>query len=213
MRMRKKVWAKPYLETRFDVMIEDVSKCKGDWKNILKYDKLHVEIGSGKGDYWVKMAKLYPEDGWIGIEKSTDAAAIAVRKCELDPVNMRFINDGAEIIGEWFDTCEVDYIHLNFSDPWHKKAHTKRRLTAVSFLKQYEDILSDDGMVVMKTDNSQLFEYSLLSFAQEKWQLIDVSVDFRRELHDEDVITEYEANFMAKGQPIYRGIWRKPGGN
>ena len=209
MRMRKKVWAKPYLEKRSDVIVIDASANVGNWKKIIPGEKLHIEIGSGKGDYWVKMAALYANESWIGIEKSSDAAAVAIKKCPDNPANMRFINDDAQYLSDWFDENEVDVIHLNFSDPWPKKGHAKRRLTAKSFLEQYYRILSKEGIIIMKTDNSKLFEYSLLTFASEGWELIDVSVDFRRENHDEDVITEYEANFMEKGQSIYRGIWRK----
>jgi tRNA (guanine-N(7)-)-methyltransferase len=209
MRMRKKAWAKPYLEDRIDVIVVDASVNKGNWKSIVFGEKLHLEIGSGKGDYWVKMAANYPNDSWIGVEKSSDAAAVAVKKCGSNPTNMRFINDDAQYVCDWFGENEVDVIHLNFSDPWPKKGHAKRRLTATSFLQQYYRILADDGMVIMKTDNSKLFEYSLLMFAEGLWQLKEVSVDYRREVHDEDVITEYEANFMEQGQPIYRGIWQK----
>lgn len=213
MRMRKKKWTEPYLQQREDVVVFHPQEYKGKWKELVPCQKLHVEIGSGKGDYWLQMSKLYPQDGWIGVEKCTDVAGIAVKKSENQTTaQMKFIQGGAEDVTEWFAEGEIDVIHLNFSDPWPKKGHAKRRLTHENFLKRYQIVLSDGGEIIMKTDNSGLFEYSLLSFANNGFQLIDVSVDYRREVHDEDVITEYEHNFMAKGQPIYRAIWKKNGG-
>ena len=121
---------------------------------------------------------------------------------------MKIINGDAAEIGNWFEDNEIDVIHLNFSDPWPKKRQTKRRLTYGTFLDSYRRILKDTGKVIMKTDNSQLFEYSLVSFDAADWQLLEVSVNWREKEHPEDTITEYEANFMALGQPIYRAVWR-----
>ena len=212
MRMRKKKWTAPYLETREDVMVFHPEEYKGNWRDVVKGNVLHVEIGSGKGDYWLGMSKLYPEEAWVGVEKVVDVAGIAVRKSEGQvSENMKFVNQDAEDLTLWFAPKEIDVIHLNFSDPWPKKRNAKRRLTHAGFLARYEEVLSDDGKIVMKTDNSGLFEYSLVSFAQYGFILDEVSVDFRRVEHPEDVITEYERNFMDKGQPIYRAIWKKGG--
>ncbi len=103
----------------------------------------------------------------------------------------------------------MDVIHLNFSDPWPKNRNAKRRLSADSFLRQYEKILKPDGELAMKTDNARLFEYSLLQFSKAGWPLLDASVDFRREDHPEDAMTEYESKFAAEGKPIYRAVWRR----
>lgn len=210
MRMRKKKWAAGLLEARDDVMIYEPSGLQGKWKTIVLCDVLHVEIGTGKGDYWLTMAHQYPQEGWIGIERNTDVAAIALKKAA-DAVlpTMKLIRASAEYIDEWFAPQEVDVLHLNFSDPWPKKAHAKRRLTAPSFLKKYDTLLAHDGTVQLKTDNSGFFEYSLLSFLQEGWILQDVWVDYRREEHPEDAITEYERSYMEKGQPIYRAVFAK----
>ncbi|MDO4377628.1 MAG: tRNA (guanosine(46)-N7)-methyltransferase TrmB [Erysipelotrichia bacterium] len=209
MRMRKKPWAKDMIEKRTDCVINDPEKMNGKWSKLTD-GKVVVEIGSGKGDYWIAMAHQYPDDLWIAVEKNIDAAAIALKK-SLDNTskNMKMIINDAQNIDKWFAQGEVDRIHLNFSDPWPKKSHTKRRLTYDSFLKAYEHVLKKDGSIVMKTDNAKLFEYSLASFSQAGWLLKEVSVDFRRDEHPEDAITEYESNFMALNQPIYRVIFEK----
>lgn len=209
MRMRKKPWAKDMIESRKDCVINNPAENRGKWSSFSD-GKIVVEIGSGKGDYWIAMAHQYPQELWIAVEKNIDAAAIALKK-SLDNTtdNMKMIIDDAADIEKWFAPGEIDRIHLNFSDPWPKKAHTKRRLTYGSFLKSYENVLKDDGCIVMKTDNAKLFEYSLVSFNLENWNIQDVSVDFRRDPHPEDAITEYESNFMALNQPIYRAVFVK----
>ena len=211
MRMRKLPWAEDFLKEQ-SVVVEDPTTYKGKWKSLLACDELHVEIGTGKGDYWTKMAQLYPEYGWIGIEKNTNVAALAVRKfSNMDgkKEHMRYINKDAKDLQTWFAEHEVDVIHLNFSDPWPKKRAHKKRLSNVSFIEQYATILKEDGELQMKTDNSSLFEYSVLEFQKANWYLHEFSVDYRRVEHEEDVITEYEHRFMEKGKPIYRAVWKK----
>lgn len=209
MRMRKLKWAEPFLETQ-EVIVKEPSVNKGKWHQLLNCEELHVEVGSGKGDYWVAMSKMYPEAGWIGIEKNKNVAALALKKVENEEhVNRLFITQDAEAIDTWFAEHEVDVIHLNFSDPWPKKRASKRRLSHAGFLKKYESILKPDGKIIMKTDNTKLFEFSVLELQNNDWQLLEFSVDFRSEAHDEDAITEYEAKFMEKGQPIYRAVWSK----
>lgn len=119
------------------------------------------------------------------------------------------IQKDAANISEWFAAGEVDVIHLNFSDPWPKKRYAKRRLSSSQFLDQYAQILSDEGQIQMKTDNSSLFEYSLIEFQNAGYRMIEISVDYRRETHDEDVMTEYEEKFVSLGQPIYRCVWTR----
>ena len=166
MRMRKKPWAKEMIASRTDCVITKPEEMAGKWQSKAN-GKVVVEIGSGKGDYWIGMAHKYPDELWIAVEKSEDAAAIALKKCLNDTLdNMKMIINDATDIKKWFAQNEVDRIHLNFSDPWPKKAHTKRRLTYGSFLDSYNYILKDDGLIVMKTDNVSLFEYSVPSFSQ-----------------------------------------------
>lgn len=207
MRMRKKKWADPYLEAHQDYIFENPIDYKGKWKQILNCERLHLEIGMGKGSYLIQMASMYPDEGWIGMEKDRSAAAVAARaKLEGDgnTSNNRMIAGDARNILEWFEDGEVDVIHLNFSDPWPKKKYQKRRLSSSEFLKIYRTILSEHGQILMKTDNQDLFEDSVLYFQENGFILTDFSVNYRRNEHPEDAITEYESKFMAEGMPIYR---------
>lgn len=213
MRMRKLPWAEDYLQ-HASVVVKDPSRMKGSWRQVVEGEKLHLEIGCGKGDYWNQMAKQYPQDGWIAIEKNVSVAGIAVRKFdqqEGDLSHMRFIWGDAGSLQDWFDHGEIDVIHLNFSDPWPKKRAHKKRLSSPAFLAQYENVLSKDGVIQMKTDNASLFEFSVLQFQQAGWTIEAFSVDYRREPHAEDVITEYEKRFLSAGQPIYRAVWSHRG--
>ena len=210
MRMRKKSWAEPFLAEHEEVVVASPASMKGHWRARLNKDNLHLEIGCGKGDYFTHMAAMYPESGWIGVEKNINVTAIAAKKLvDSNNINQLLIAMDAEKIDEWFDYGEVDVIHLNFSDPWPKAGYKKRRLSHRRFIEVYENLLSDKGQIIMKTDNRKLFEFSLLEFAQCNFILTDVSVDFRAEEHPEDVMTEYETKFVQLNQPIYRAVWTK----
>lgn len=207
MRMRKKKWADPYLEAHQDYISDNPIDYKGKWKKILGCEELHLEIGMGKGSYLIQMAAMYPECGWVGMEKDRSAAAVAARsklEGDQDISNNRMIAGDARNILDWFAEGEVDVIHLNFSDPWPKKKYQKRRLSSAEFLKIYRTVLSDHGKILMKTDNQDLFEDSVLYFQENGFILTDFSVNYRRKEHPEDAITEYESKFMAEGMPIYR---------
>lgn len=205
MRMRKKKWAEPYLEEHQEYALQNPSDYKGKWKAQLGCDILHVEIGTGKGDYLIAMADMYPNEGWVGIEKDRSAAAVAARKAiELGNLGKKkmIVGDAAMIL-DWFDENEIDVIHLNFSDPWPKKYTHKRRLSSSSFLEKYRHLLNEGGCIRMKTDNEKLFEDSVLYFLEANYQITEFSVNYRREPHEEDAITEYERRYMELGQPIY----------
>lgn len=218
MRMRKKKWAEPYLQAHTDYALDNPEENKGKWKEVLHGQKLHVEIGSGKGGYLLAMSNANPADAWVGIEKDRNAAAVAVRKQledEQQPGNRCMIVGEAEDLEKWFAPGEIDVIHLNFSDPWpHKRTH-KRRLSAPAFLDTYRKLLAKDGYIAMKTDNKDLFEDSVICFVNAGYVFMDFSVDFRRNPHPEDAITEYEQKFMDLGQPIYQLTARpcKPAGD
>ncbi len=207
MRMRKKKWAEPYLEAHGEYALSDPKEYKGRWKEILNGRELHVEIGMGKGDYLIRMSEMYPEDAWVGIEKDRNAAATACRKMlenesRSQNNNRMIVADGA-YLADWFAEGEIDVIHLNFSDPWPKKYTHKRRLSSEKFLNLYKQLLSENGCVRMKTDNKGLFEDSVLYFLENGFTLTEFSVDYRRNEHPEDAVTEYENRFMELGQPIY----------
>lgn len=208
--MRKKTWALPLLQSHPEIVIEKPQLLAGRWKEWLQVTEISVEIGCGKGDYWVQMAQKYPDRGWIAIEKDENVAAVALKKMLENPQkNMKLIVGDAKLFEQWFSSGEIDVIHMNFSDPWPKKGHSKRRLSHGEFLTSYYRTLVDDGEIRMKTDNSQLFEFTCVSMAQHPWILLEMSVDFRRDEHPEDAITEYEQRFMDLNMPIYRGVWRK----
>lgn len=211
MRMRKLPWAEDFLKEQ-ELVIKQPETMAGTWGKSLGKKLLHVEIGSGKGDYWLGMARLYQDVAWVGVEKNNNVAALAVRKytkAESKPDNVLFINDDAENIQAWFQKHEVDVIHLNFSDPWPKKRTHKKRLSNHIFIARYASILKDDGEIQMKTDNASLFEYSIIEFQNAGWYMHDISVDYRRNTHEEDIISEYEHRFMERKQPIYRAVWKK----
>ena len=210
MRMRKKSWAIPYLQDNPNLVIQNPETNKGNWNKVLNRELLHVEIGMGKGDYFEQMSRMYPEEGWIGIEKEQNVAAIAAKKLNENPMDNRLmITKDAKDILSWFNEKEIDIIHLNFSDPWPKKSTRKRRLSHENFVKQYHSLLKDDGKVIMKTDNSKLFEFSLVEFTHNQFELEEVFVDFRKEERDFDAISEYEAKFIELNQPIYRAVFKK----
>lgn len=207
MRMRRLPWAADYLKTAA-CRIADPTAFNGRWSELFQGRPIHLEIGCGKGGYSAGMAALYPDQAFVTIEKNESAAGLAAKKFDASGLdNVRLIyGDGADL-DLWFAPGEVDVIHLNFSDPWPKKRNAKRRLSAPSFLKQYMKILKDGGRLEMKTDNAALFEYSLIQITQAGFTLEEVSVDYRREAHPEDVQTEYETKFTQAGHPIYRAVF------
>lgn len=207
MRMRKRKWVTPYLETEERYLIRNTEK-KGHWLT-MPYTSLCLEIGMGMGDFLVGNAVRNPETLYIGFEKDETCVAKAIRKAtEADIDNLWIINDDATKLPEYFEDKEVDVIYLQFSDPWPKKAHYKRRLTYTSFIELYEKVLKDGGEIVFKTDNQGLYEFSLVSFAESSFKLIECSVDYHR-VPREEICTEYESKFIAEGKPIYYARFRK----
>lgn len=211
MRLRKKKWSEEVFTQHKDILVDEKQNLKGQWKQVLSTSKLRLEIGAGKGDYWLGLAEMYPEDGVIALEKDYTASSIALRKLR-EYGKKRFIYGDAKNLDELFEVGELDVIHLNFSDPWPKTRHEKRRLTYDTKVKQYNRLLSDHGELWMKTDNQALFEYSLVNVSRFGFELVEVSLDFRKEVDEDDIIdpfTEYERKFMRNNQRIYRAIWRK----
>lgn len=206
MRARNKPWADQFLKENHQLVQLDPTSHKGNWKQLFQSNSpIHLEIGTGKGQFISGMAKQFPNINFIGMELAKSILVSAVQKClEEEQTNICLINENAEKLAEMFEENEVDVIYLNFSDPWPKNKHAKRRLTYETFLALYKRILKPGGEIIFKTDNRKLFEYSLVSFSQFGMRLEEVVLD----LHDLDdptnVQTEYEEKFSAKGQPIYR---------
>ena len=186
-------------------LIRNYKELKGSWKDTFgNNNPIYIEIGMGKGDFILGNALKYPNINFIGIEKYDSVIARAIEKIEsveVIPSNLRIIRMDAKEIEEVFNK-EVDRIYLNFSDPWPKKRHAERRLTSNTFLKRYESVFKNDYEIVMKTDNVNLFEFSLETLSQNGYSFQKVSLD----LHNSDVVdnimTEYEKKFTEKGIKI-----------
>ena len=178
---------------------------KGKWNSLIfKNDHpIHIEVGCGKGQFMAGLAKEFPEINFIAIEKYDSVLIRTLEKVsEYDLPNLRLVLLDAEMLAEVFEQNEVQRIYLNFSDPWPKKRHAKRRLTSYVYLDIYKKIIPQNGEIFQKTDNRKLFESSLESFSQNGWFLSNISLD----LHKDDVfniMTEYEEKWSPKG-PIYR---------
>ncbi|WP_163539203.1 tRNA (guanosine(46)-N7)-methyltransferase TrmB [Gracilibacillus sp. YIM 98692] len=207
MRARYKPWADNYLRENHDIMELHPYSHKGRWNNVFSApaSPLHLEIGTGKGQFIAGMAKQFPNINFVGMEVVKSIIVSAVDKVSQESIsNVRLINENAHDLLEIFAENEVDTIYLNFSDPWPKNRHEKRRLTYYTFLEKYKHILKPNGQIILKTDNQQLFEYSLVSFSQYGCVMDEVSVDLHKKEDPENIMTEYEEKFSAKGQPIYR---------
>lgn len=183
---------------------------KGHWQELFgNTNPIHIEIGMGKGQFLMALAERNPNINYVGIEKYSSVLLRALQKMEETPLeNVRFIRMDAEIIADVFATDEVDRIYLNFSDPWPKDRHAKRRLTSKEFFARYNQILVKDGHVEFKTDNVPLFDFSLEQVEEASWNL----VAYTRDLHHDDtmnqgnIMTEYEQRFSSMGNPIHKLI-------
>lgn len=183
---------------------------KGRWQEVFgRQAPLHIEIGMGKGQFLTALAAEHPDINYIGIEKFSSVLVRAVQKQnELELPNLRLIRMDADSITDVFAPGEVDRIYLNFSDPWPKERHAKRRLTSVEFLRRYENILAKDGHVEFKTDNQPLFEFSQEAAEEAGWKLLAVTRDLHHDtaLNKGNIMTEYEERFSAQGNPICKMI-------
>lgn len=206
MRVRHKPWAQDKLNENPKWVIQDPASLKGNWQSVYDQEKpLHIEIGTGKGQFIMGMAQAYPDINFIGIELQASILVEALDKCLENPLeNVRFIHFNAQDLTDIFAEGDVDVIYLNFSDPWPKKRHEKRRLTSRSFLDGYKHILTDHGHIELKTDNQGLFEYSLESFSVNAFHLKHISLDLHNSGDLTLVKTEYEEKFSSKGHRIYR---------
>lgn len=189
-------------------IIENPKDYCGKWKSVFMNDNpIHVEIGMGKGRFILENAIKYPDINFIGIEKFDSAIARAIKKIDDYKLpNLKLIRMDAEEINEVFNK-EISCVYLNFSDPWPKERHEKRRLTHSNFLKLFDSIFMGDNLIIQKTDNRKLFEYSVSSLSNYGYKIDRISCDLHKDI--EDVITtEYEEKFMKIG-PIYMAIYRK----
>ena len=193
-----------------EFVIQDEESMKGKWKEKFGNDNpIHIEIGMGKGRFIMDMARLNPDINFVGIEKFSSVLVRAIEKQNEEKLpNLFFIRMEAEYIENVFDKGEVNYIYLNFSDPWPKDRHAKRRLTSVQFLPKYINILAAGGGVTFKTDNRPLFDFSLEQIDEAGWVKDNVTFDLHNSEYAEgNVMTEYEQRFSDMGNPICRVVF------
>ena len=187
---------------------------KGKWSEVFgNTNPVRIEIGMGKGDFLMELARRNPDINYVGIEKMSSVLIRAIQKHEKEELpNIRFIRMDAEYIADVFAEGEVDRIYLNFSDPWPKDRHAKRRLTSVQFLSRYEKIVKEGALVEFKTDNTDFFEFSLAQVEEAGWELLGVTRDLHNdaELCEGNIMTEYEKKFSENGQNICKLIAKSP---
>lgn len=193
-----------------DYVIHEPQACRGKWHEIFGNDHpVHIEIGMGKGRFIMDLARQNPGINYIGIEKYSSVLIRGIQKLEADPVpNLYFIRMEAEEIMAVFTAGEVDRIYLNFSDPWPKDRHAKRRLPSREFLRRYDEILTAEGVIEFKTDNHDLFQFALDELAPAGWHIEQMTRDLHNDVQmmQGNVMTEYEERFSSKGNPICKYI-------
>jgi len=189
-------------------VVHEEQEQKGKWGELFGNDHpIHVEIGMGKGQFITALAQMHPEINYIGVEKYSSVLIRAIEKQEqLKLPNLKFIRMDAENIAEVFAKDEVDRIYLNFSDPWPKDRHARRRLTSRQFLARYDQFLKEDSWIEFKTDNVDLFDFSLEEVEAAGWKLRVCTRDLHADpvLCEGNVMTEYEERFSSMGNPIHK---------
>ena len=191
-------------------VIQNATEQKGKIKNFFEKDQpLQIEIGMGKGRFIMALAEQNPDINFIGIEKYSSVLLRAIQKMEQNELpNLKFIRMDAEEITEVFEQGEVDKIYLNFSDPWPKDRHAKRRLPSKEFLQRYDEILKKDGFIEFKTDNRDLFDFAVEQLEPAGWKAKVITYDLHSDpvLNEGNIMTEYEEKFSSIGNPICKYI-------
>lgn len=191
-------------------VVQEPQEKKGRWKEVFGNDHpVRIEIGMGKGKFLHTLAKENPDINYIGIEKYSSVLLRAIQKMEEDELsNLKFIRMDAEEITDVFATGEVDRIYLNFSDPWPKDRHAKRRLPSRQFLKRYDEILKKDGRIEFKTDNRDLFDFAVEELPEAGFcaEVLTYDLHADKKLMEGNIMTEYEEKFSAVGNPICKYI-------
>lgn len=209
MRLRNITGAKDVIESN-EYVIQEPTAWKGCWKEAFAQEgELHIEVGMGKGRFLHEMAVLHPEINYIGIEMYSSVLLRALQKMEADPLpNLKFLCIDARILPDVFEKGEVDHIYLNFSDPWPKDRHAKRRLPSRQFLARFDQILKPDGRLSFKTDNRDLFDFAVEELEPAGWKAEVITYDLHADetLCAGNVMTEYEEKFSSKGNPICKYI-------
>ena len=206
MRMRKKKYLKERLDDCSNLIIYDILDYNGDIKSVFNDDKpLHMEIGCGKGGFILETARKNPDINFIAVEKNRNVLVLAAEKIKNERLtNVKFIAGDANLLRDFNTNTKCDIIYINFCDPWHKNSYRKRRLTHAQHLALWQKLLKENGEIHFKTDNKNLFEFSLNSFADYDMKLKNITFDLHNSGFIGNVMTEYERLFSEQGQPIYR---------
>ena len=202
MRTKFKAWTGPYIKEHPEVMFS--------LEQLLSFDKpYYLEIGSGKGQFLIDMGRKFPDKFFIGVERNVTCAGITCKKMvEEELPNIRLMHMDAELLLKEVKDNSIAAIFLNFSDPWPKKRHHKRRLTADSFLNNYYRVLKNGGRLIIKTDNVDLFAFTLENLEKSQFKVISKTDDYQ-EYDEFDTMTEYEQSFREIGTPIHRIVLEK----
>lgn len=214
MRLRRKPWIDEAIKEYDSFLhLENVEEYKGKWRTLFANPNapLWVELGTGKGNFISKMAELHREVNFIGIEIQIGVIYYAGKKCAAaDLHNVQLLRFDVAHLEDIFAPGEIDRFFINFCDPWPKSRHAKRRLTYRLFLDRYARLLKEGGQIYFKSDNAGLFDFTLEEFTERQWPLAEVTYD----LHHSDILneamTEYEAKFSGKGQPIFHCVATRP---
>ena len=207
MRMRKRANLDKRMERCADYLIEEPEALRGQWQETFPgHEKLYVELGCGKGRFTADTAETIPGTLYIAVEKVPDAMILAMEKIDRRGLaNVRFIDADAKLLNTMFAPGEADRIYINFCDPWTRRRKPKRRLTYRDFLTKYKTMLKKGGQIRFKTDNDELFEFSVGEFTDCGWALSEITRDLHNSEWDADNIrTEFEQKFADQGIPIKR---------
>lgn len=194
-------------------VVQNPEKQCGSWKSLFGNNRpLHLEIGTGKGRFIMQMAQEHPDINYIGIEKYSSVLLRCLEKQdELELKNLIFIRGDAELINTFFADGEIDRIYLNFSDPWPKERHARRRLPSSDYLRRYDRVLADGGIIEFKTDNRGLFDFAVDETAQSAFEIAQITYDLHADpvMNEGNIMTEYEEKFSKKGNKICKYILRR----
>lgn len=209
MRLRNIKGSKEFIEAS-PYVIQEPEQLKGKWSSLFHNNHpIHIEIGMGKGQFIHELAAANPDINYIGIEMYSSVLYRALEKrAETELENLFFLRFDAKYLADIFDLGEVSRIYLNFSDPWPKDRHAKRRLTSAGFLAIYNEILTSDGFIQFKTDNRDLFDFSVETVKESAlWNINEITYDLHHsEFLEGNIMTEYESRFVAEGKPICRFV-------
>lgn len=205
MRQRKVKNVEERLAAFSEFSVADGKKAKGNWKNIFgNENEIYMELGCGKGQFSLKQAELHPDRNYIAVEGQETVLLRALEKADIAKLpNIKFMQAFMQDVTEYFDEDELSGIYLNFSDPWPKERHAKRRLTHTRFLKGYEKVIKNSGIVEFKTDNDALFEFTIGEIKANDFEILEYSRDIHNSAFpSKDITTEYEDKFKGVNKTI-----------